>query len=71
MPFISIFVFFIAIELLSNAINKNDNINYGILVKEIEVKQTLLVDDASFFVFYQNTYLTLISTSDSFSKISG
>jgi len=45
---LSPYLFILAIKLFANAIAKNNNIK-GITINNIEIKQTLFADDASFF----------------------
>jgi len=68
---LSPYLFIICIELLSNDINLNKDIN-GIKIGNIELKQTLFADDACFITDGEKkSFHTLVTTIENFSKISG
>ncbi len=68
---LSPYLFIIAIELLSYSVRKNNSIK-GIVINEIEIKNTMFADDATFCMDGSKRSMeTLISTLDNFGNISG
>ena len=68
---LSPYLFINCIELLSNEINLNKDIN-GIKIGNIELKQTLFADDACFITDGEKkSFQTLVTTIENFSKVSG
>ena len=68
---LSPYLFIICIELLSNEVSLNKDIN-GIKLGNIEIKQALFADDACFITDGQRkSFQTLVTTIENFSNISG
>ena len=68
---LSPYLFLICIEFLSREISRNENIK-GIKINNIEIKQTLFADDASFLVDNdKRSFETLVRTLEKFGNISG
>jgi len=68
---LSPYLFIICIELLSNEVSLNKDIN-GIKLGNIEIKQALFADDACFITDGQRkSFQTLVTTIEHFSNISG
>jgi len=68
---LSPYLFIICIELLSNEVSLNKDIN-SIKIGNIELKQTLFADDACFITDGQRkSFQTLVTTIEIFSNISG
>lgn len=68
---LSPFLFIICIELLSNAVRKNEDIN-GIRLSGREYKTSLFADDAAFIMNgTRKSFETLISIIDNFNYVSG
>jgi len=68
---LSSLIFIICIELLSNHIETNENIK-GIQLENLEIKQTLFADDATYFNNGDETSLAaLIETLNNVSCVSG
>ena len=68
---LSPYLFIIAIELLSNCISKQQDIK-GICMNNVEIKNTLFADDATFITDGTKKYFeSLIDVLDDFEKITG
>ena len=68
---LSPYLFIICLELLSNAVRKNEDIN-GIRVAGKEYKTSLFADDAAFIMNgTSKSFETLINIMDNFSYVSG
>ena len=64
-------LFILSIEILSNYIEKNEDIK-GIKIKEQEIKQTLFADDTTYLTDGTlNSFSALINTIQDFSEVSG
>ena len=64
-------LFILSIEILSNYIEKNENIK-GIKVNDLDIKQTLFADDTTYFIDGTiNSFTALINAIQDFSEISG
>ena len=65
------FLFILCIQVLTNYINKNKNIQ-GIVVARYEIKQTLYADDATFFNNgSEKSFETLVDTLNNYAKCTG